>query len=114
MNAEEAARAHATDMKAEIDNLAAAEDWDAHAEIMSDLQDWVLKQAGVTSASHAGYIVILDRRLKDEDAQVMHRFLLNIKGVIAVEPVPENASMHIAERRALYRIQAAIEEAIYD
>jgi hypothetical protein len=114
VNAEEAARAHAEDLKAEIANLADAEDWEAHAEIMSGLQDWVLKQAGIISARHSGYLVTLDQRLKDEDAVVMQRFLLNIKGVIAVEPIPDTPPMHIAERRALYRIQAAIEGAIYD
>lgn len=114
MNAEESARDHLTNLIAEMSDLAEREDWDAHGDILHTVLGWALKTAGALGDRHGGYTVVLDRGLRDEDTVLIMRFLLNITGVIAVDPIPENAGTHIAERRALYRMRDAIEEAIHD
>ncbi len=94
--------------------LADLAEWDVHYDLLHDLLDWGHKTAGHLGDRHGGYTVVLDRGLRDEDTVLIMRFLLNITGVIAVDPIPENVGMHIAERRALYRMKTAIEEAIHD
>lgn len=113
MNAEETARAALDDLQGAIADLAGSENWDTQAEILHDIQAWLLRDGNPLNAADGGYLVTLDRRIKDEDAAIMRRFLLNIVGVIAVDPVPDDAKTHIAERRALYRMKSAIEEAIH-
>jgi hypothetical protein len=110
----EVARHCLTQLKASMATLAELEEWDHHYDLLHDLLDWGHKTAGHLGTRHGGYLVVLDRGLRDEDTVLIMRFLLNIAGVIAVDPVPENAGMHVAERRALYRMRDAIEEAIRD
>lgn len=114
MNAEETARKAFDDLKGAIADLTEAQDRDTQDRILHDLQDWLTAQIGHTSGRHGGYIVTLEQRVKDEDAMFMTRFLLNIRGVIAVDPIPDDPAMHIAERRALYRMKDAIEAAVFD
>lgn len=110
----EVARSLLAQFKQNMATLAEREDWDQHYDLLHDLLDWGHKTAGHLGDRHGGYTVVLDRGLRDEDTILIMRFLLNITGVIAVDPIPENAGMHIAERRALYRMKTAIEEAIHD
>lgn len=114
-SAEEAARRYLAGLKDEMDDLGREETneaGDAHFEILHDILDWALKTAGHLEDRHGGYVVVLRRGLRDEDTVMLMRFLLNINGVIAVNPIPEDAKMHIAERRALYRMKDAIDGAI--
>jgi hypothetical protein len=110
---ETAARRNFNDLKAAVAALAEAQDWDAYHDLMGDVQDWVVDEVGHMNARHGGYVVTLDERVKDEDAAVMQRLFLNIRGVVAVDPVEDDPAMRIAERRALYRMKDAIEAAIY-
>lgn len=110
----EAARNLLTQFKRNMATLAELEEWDHHYDLLHDFLDWGHQTARHLGDRHGGYTVVLDRGLRDEDTVLIMRFLLNINGVIAVDPIPENAGMHIAERRALYRMKAAMEEAIGD
>lgn len=113
MNAKETAYTAFADLKGALADLADANDWDVRDEILRELQDFAIGEIGHDDR-HGGYVVTLDQRVKDEDAAVMMRLLLNIRGVVAVDPVPDDPAMHIAERRALYRMKDAIEAAVFD
>lgn len=47
---------------------------------------------------HAGYIVILKNSVRSDDD--LRKTLMNIKGVIDVEPITDNADIAIAYSRA--------------
>ena len=48
---------------------------------------------------HAGYIVTLADDIRADDAEAIVNALRMVKGVLSVEPVVSDASLHIAERR---------------
>jgi hypothetical protein len=86
VNVAETAAAALADLKAALADLADAEDWDGHGDVVHDTLDFAVKQAGHLSKRHGGYIVVLDRGLKDEDTATLIRFLLNINGLTSSPP----------------------------
>ncbi len=48
----------------------------------------------------AGFVVTLDRDLRDDDAAATIAALRQIRGVINVEPIKSGLDVHIAESRA--------------
>jgi nitrate reductase NapAB chaperone NapD len=57
---------------------------------------------------HAGYVVVLDDSLREDDAQATLNALRQIKGVIAVEPVVDDAHAVIARNRAYHDLEARL------
>lgn len=49
---------------------------------------------------HAGYVVVLDRDIRDDDAQATIAAIGQIKGVASVEPIVADPGSIIAEVRA--------------
>lgn len=49
---------------------------------------------------HAGYIVVLDVDLRDDDAEPILNALRMISGVQSVEPIVADLDLHIAQSRA--------------
>ncbi len=49
--------------------------------------------------SHAGYLVVLDENLREDDSQAVLAALRLIKGVIAVTPVVGTSEVTIAQER---------------
>lgn len=49
---------------------------------------------------HAGYVVTLDRDIREDDAEATIAALHQIKGVIGVEPLVESPELHLARMRA--------------
>jgi hypothetical protein len=48
---------------------------------------------------HCGYIVTLEKDIRDDDAKDTITALRNIKGVVSVEPILGGAEIHIATAR---------------
>lgn len=48
---------------------------------------------------HAGYIVTLSRDIREDDAEAVIAALRMVKGVVGVDPVLADPSVHIAEMR---------------
>lgn len=51
---------------------------------------------------HAGYIVTLDKNIREDDAEFILNAIRMIKGVLTVQPVVSNVDLHIAKDRADY------------
>jgi len=49
---------------------------------------------------HAGYVVILDQNIREDDAEFILNAIRMIKGVADVKPVVASAEQQIAEGRA--------------
>ena len=49
---------------------------------------------------HSGYIDVLDKDMREDDAQATIAALQRIKGVLTVEPVVSEVNMLIAQARA--------------
>lgn len=49
---------------------------------------------------HAGYIVTLNKNIREDEAKPILEALAMIKGVMSVEPVIDTPEIHIAESRA--------------
>lgn len=49
---------------------------------------------------HAGYIVVLDKDSRSDNAEATLNALRMVRGVLSVEPVVSNIEVHIAEERA--------------
>jgi hypothetical protein len=49
---------------------------------------------------HSGYLVTLDKDIREDDADHTLNALRMVRGVISVEPVVSNIEVHIAEDRA--------------
>ena len=49
---------------------------------------------------HAGYIVVLDKDIREDDAEFTLNALRMVRGVVSVEPVVSGIEVHIAETRA--------------
>ena len=48
---------------------------------------------------HAGYLVTLDRDIREDDAEAIMAAIHMIKGVISVKPVVADIGLHIAAER---------------
>lgn len=62
---------------------------------------------------HAGYIVTLDSDLREDDAEALKLALTSLRGVISVEPVVADASLHIAEERARTNLTTQMWDILY-
>lgn len=48
---------------------------------------------------HAGYIVTLEKDIREDDAEALITALGALRGVIAVKPVVSDSRIHIVEQR---------------
>lgn len=57
---------------------------------------------------HAGYLVTLEKDMREDDAEGVITALRMVKGVVSVEPVIGDPSLALAEERARFRLQKAL------
>jgi hypothetical protein len=63
---------------------------------------------------HAGYVVILEKDIRSDDAEFTLNAIRMIKGVLSVEPVVSNIEVHMAEERARHHLLGKIYEFLRD
>jgi hypothetical protein len=63
---------------------------------------------------HAGYIVTLEKDLREDDAEYTLNALRMVKGVLSVKPVVSNIEVHMAEDRAKHHLLGKIYEFLKD
>ena len=52
-----------------------------------------------------GYIVTLEKSIREDDAEDIKTAILMIKGVISVKPIVEDINLHIAKTTARYELE---------
>ena len=57
---------------------------------------------------HAGYIVTLDRDIREDDAESTIAALRQIRGVLSVEPVRASPETMMAESRAVHSMRMSL------
>jgi hypothetical protein len=66
---------------------------------------------------HAGYLVVLDRDIREDDAEQILTALRMIRGVAEVRPILATAEMHmdreLVESRARLKVRDAVMGALY-
>ena len=61
---------------------------------------------------HAGYIVVLDTDLREDDAEPVLAALRMVKGVLSVEPLTSGWEVHVAEDRVRFELGKAVQESV--
>lgn len=61
---------------------------------------------------HAGYIVVLDADLREDDAEPVLADLRMVRGVLSVEPLASGWEVHVAEERARSELGTAVVQAV--
>lgn len=61
---------------------------------------------------HAGYIVVLDTDLDEDDAEPVLAALRMVKGVRSVEPLVSSWEVHVAEERVRFELGKAVQDAV--
>lgn len=87
-------------------------DNDAGWDVLHEAQRWCMDIQQHIDGRQAGFVLVLDRGVKDEDAGDLARLLLRIDGVLAIEPIPEDISMHVATRRVKDAVHNHLYEAL--
>ena len=62
----------------------------------------------------AGYIVTLEKSIREDDAEDIKTAIRMIKGVISVEPVVEDINLHIAKTRSRQELEIKLFQALKD
>lgn len=62
---------------------------------------------------HAGYVVTLEKDVREDDAQATINAIAQIKGVISVTPVVSDVSLAIATSRADRQIKDKLVSALF-
>lgn len=57
---------------------------------------------------YSGYVVVLERDIRDDDAEHVLGLLRNLKGVQSVQPVVNTPELMIAEDRAQRKIETRV------
>lgn len=65
------------------------------------------------SSRVAGFVVTLDRDVKDEDRDAVLTALRMVKGVLSVKPVEASCDLHIAQERASREWQQKIADLLW-
>jgi hypothetical protein len=63
---------------------------------------------------HSGYVVTLDRDVREDDAEPILNAIRMIAGVVSVKPVVHHPGISIAESRAMSRMRSALFKALDD
>lgn len=59
-----------------------------------------------------GYIVTLEKSMREDDTEDIKTAILMIKGVISIEPVVEDINLHIAKTTARYELGKKLYQAL--
>lgn len=62
---------------------------------------------------YAGFVVTLESDLRSDDAEATVKAIMQIKGVIAVEPLLTTGALHMATARAQREIERKILDALF-
>lgn len=62
----------------------------------------------------SGYVVTLDRDIRDDDAEVITNAIKMIKGVLSVKPIVANIDTHIGYERAKQEIGQKLFNIFYE
>jgi hypothetical protein len=63
---------------------------------------------------YAGYIVVLEDNIREDDAAHVINAIRMVKGVLSVAPVPDDYQQYIAERRRDDQWREALRTLLYD
>ena len=63
---------------------------------------------------HAGYVVVLKKNTKDEDAAATLAAIKELRGVLTVEPIIADTSLQIAEARIKSEVKKHITDVLAD
>jgi hypothetical protein len=69
------------------------------------------KEDAVTDR-YSGFIVVLDKDIREDDAENVVTALRMVKGVASVAPIPANPQSYIAEQRVRQEITTRVWEAL--
>lgn len=61
---------------------------------------------------HAGYIVVLEKPIREDDAESVLNAIRMTKGVISVKPIVNNVSLEFAHEKARLDILGAIHDVL--
>lgn len=74
-------------------------------ELVQEIYDWVLTAGGSTGGDfHVAYLVCLDNRIRDEEAQRTLGLLMAVRHVISVEPVEADDEYRVAAMQERHRL----------
>jgi hypothetical protein len=78
---------------------------DERYELVREIYDWALTAGGeIGDDFHVAYLVCLDGRIRDEEAQRTLGLLMAVRHVISVEPVGADDEYRIARVQERYRL----------
>lgn len=63
---------------------------------------------------HAGYVITLEKDIREDDSQSIIEAIKMIRGIVRVEPIETGFDIHIATARAETEMHRRIFEAIYE
>jgi hypothetical protein len=61
---------------------------------------------------HAGYLITLDKTIRDDEAEATIAAIHQIRGVLTVEPVPADITLAMAQSRARHELVVKIYDAL--
>lgn len=90
-------------------------DQDERYELAQEIYDWALTAGGSTGADfHVAYLVCLDNRIRDEEAQRTLGLLMAVRHVISVEPVDADDEYRVAHMQERHRLHQLLMGALND
>lgn len=104
-----AARVMFETVKAAVDEC----DPDERYELVHEIREWALT-AGIPDGDdfHVAYLVCLDGRIRDEEAQRTLEALMCIRHVISVEPVGADLNTAFVRQQERHRLHGLLMEAL--
>jgi hypothetical protein len=88
---------------------------DERYELVREIYDWVLTAGGEAGDDfHVAYLVCLDHRIRDEEAQRTLGLLMAIRHVISVEPVDADDEYRVARVQERHRLHKLLMGALHD
>lgn len=101
-----------------FDTLKAAVDEcgpDERYELAHEIYDWALTAGGSSGDDfHVAYLVCLDNRIRDEEAQRTLGLLMAVRHVISVEPVDADDEYRVAHMQERHRLHQLLMGALND
>lgn len=62
---------------------------------------------------HAGYVVVLDHDLREEDSEGLLDAIRRLRGVLTVKPIESDCNLDIAEDRARHKLWAEVRQVFW-
>lgn len=90
-------------------------DPDERYELVREVYDWALTAGGSTGDDfHVAYLVCLDNRIRDEEAQRTLGLLMAVRHVISVEPIDADDEYRVARMQERHRLHKLLMGALND